>query len=429
MSVTIVVGGQWGDEGKGKIVDLLSNHADIVARYQGGANAGHSIVLKGERYVLHLIPSGILHPQTTCIIGNGVVLDPEVLFQEIEFLASKGINVSGRLLISHRAHLIMPYHKLLDQAQEDQSALEKIGTTGRGIGPAYVDKVNRSGIRIVDLLDQDTLIHKIQMNINQKNQILEKIYQRERLDAEMIMQQYLSFDKKMDSFITDTSIFLNEAIRNNKRILIEGAQGTFLDIDFGTYPYVTSSNPIAGGACIGLGIGPTRIDQVIGIVKAYTTRVGHGPFPTEFSEQMSQQMRELGAEFGSTTGRPRRCGWFDAVMVSYATKINGFDYLALTKLDVLDSLAEIKICIAYNLGQKRITNFPADIKTLENCIPEYITIPGWNTSTQHVRTYHDLPINAKRYVELLEKIIGIPIAVISVGPDREQTIFKHEFSI
>ncbi|MDZ7333983.1 MAG: adenylosuccinate synthase [candidate division KSB1 bacterium] len=429
MSVTIVVGGQWGDEGKGKIVDLLSSNADIVARYQGGANAGHSIVLRGERYVLHLIPSGILHPQTICIIGNGVVLDPDVLFQEMDFLASRGISASGRLLISHRAHLIMPYHKLLDQAQENQSILDRIGTTGRGIGPAYVDKVNRSGIRIVDLLDQETLIHKIQMNINQKNQILEKIYQRERLDAEMIMQEYLSFDKKMDSFITDTSIFLDDAIRNNKRILIEGAQGTFLDIDFGTYPYVTSSNPIAGGACIGLGIGPTRIDQVIGIVKAYTTRVGHGPFPTEFSEQMSLQMRELGAEFGSTTGRPRRCGWFDAVMVNYATKINGFDYLALTKLDVLDSLAEIKICIAYHLGQKRITNFPADIKTLEHCIPEYITIPGWNASTQHVRRYQDLPDNARKYIELIEKIIGIPIAVISVGPDREQTIFKHEILI
>ncbi len=429
MSVTVVVGGQWGDEGKGKIVDLLSSRAEIVARYQGGANAGHSIVLKDERYVLHLIPSGILHPHTICVIGNGVVLDPEVLFQEIDFLASKGINVAGRLLISHRAHLIMPYHKLLDQAQEDQSALEKIGTTGRGIGPAYVDKVNRFGIRIVDLLDQDTLIHKIQLNIAQKNQILEKIYQRERLDAEMIMQQYLSFDKKMDSFITDTSIFLDDAIRNNKKILVEGAQGTFLDIDFGTYPYVTSSSPIAGGACIGLGIGPTRINKVIGIVKAYTTRVGHGPFPTEFPEQMSQQMRELGEEFGATTGRPRRCGWFDAVMAKYATRINGFDCLALTKLDVLDTLDEIQICVAYQLGQKRITNFPADVKTLEQCVPEYISIPGWCISTRNVRAYHDLPANAKRYIELLESITGVPIGIISVGPDREQTIFKHEISI
>ncbi len=429
MSVTIVVGGQWGDEGKGKIVDLLSKQADIVARYQGGANAGHSIVLKGERYVLHLIPSGILHPQTTCIIGNGVVLDPEVLFEEIDFLASKGVSVSGRLLISHRAHLIMPYHKLLDHAQEDQSNLEKIGTTGRGIGPAYVDKVNRSGIRIVDLLDQDTLIHKIQQNIDQKNQILEKIYQRSRLDAEKIMEQYLSFDKKMDSFITDTSIFLDDAIRSQKKILVEGAQGTFLDIDFGTYPYVTSSSPIAGGACIGLGIGPTRVDRVIGIVKAYTTRVGHGPFPTEFSEQMSQHMRELGGEFGATTGRPRRCGWFDAVMVRYAARINGLDCLALTKLDVLDTFNEIKICVAYHLGQKRILNFPADLKSLEQCDPEYLTVPGWKVSTQHARTYHDLPENAKRYIELLETMIGIPIAIVSVGPDREQTIFRQEFSL
>lgn len=429
MSVTIVTGSQWGDEGKGKIVDLLSKDADVVARYQGGANAGHSIVLKGEKYILHLIPSGILHPQTTCIIGNGVVIDPVVLFDEIKLLESKGIKVSGRLLISHRAHLIMPYHKLLDQAQEDLSTEDKIGTTGRGIGPAYVDKVNRTGIRIVDLLDRKTLIHKIQLNINQKNQILEKIYQRSRLDAAEITQQYLAFDKKMDEYITDISIFMDQAIQDGKKILIEGAQGTLLDIDLGTYPYVTSSNPISGGACTGLGIGPTRIDRVIGIIKAYTTRVGQGPFPTEFLEDMSDRMRNLGDEYGATTGRPRRCGWFDAVIANYAVRVNGLYCFAFTKLDVLDTLSEIKICVAYYLKNKRITNFPADLKTLMQCQPEYITVPGWRVSTKDIRQYQDLPENAQKYVKTIESVVGIPISIISVGPDREQTMIREKFRL
>jgi adenylosuccinate synthase len=429
MSVNVIVGSQWGDEGKGKIVDLLSKDADVVARYQGGANAGHSIVLKGEKFILHLIPSGILNPQTTCIIGNGVVIDPVVLLEEIELLESKGIKVSGRLLISHQAHLIMPYHKLLDQAQENLSSEDKIGTTGRGIGPAYVDKVNRTGIRIVDLLDRETLINKIQSNINQKNQILEKIYQRNRLDAESVTEQYLSYDEKMDEYITDISIFMDQAIQDRKKILIEGAQGTLLDIDFGTYPYVTSSNPISGGACTGLGFGPTRINRVIGIIKAYTTRVGHGPFPTEYSGEMSEQMRELGEEYGATTGRPRRCGWFDAVIANYAARINGLDSFALTKLDVLDTLAEIKICIAYHFDNKQITNFPADLKTLKQCRPEYITVPGWGVSTKNIRDYDSLPENAKKYVETIESIVGIPIALISVGPDRDQTIFREHFKL
>lgn len=428
MSVDIIVGSQWGDEGKGKIVDLLSKDADVVARYQGGANAGHSIVLNGEKYILHLIPSGILHSQTTCIIGNGVVIDPVVLLEEIFFLESKGISVSGRLLVSHRAHLIMPYHKLLDQAQEDISIEDKIGTTGRGIGPAYVDKINRTGIRIVDLLDKETLTHKIQLNISQKNQILEKIYQRDRLDAEAITQQYLSFDKKMDEYITDISIYMDHAIRNEKKILIEGAQGTLLDIDFGTYPFVTSSNPVSGGACTGLGIGPTSIHRSIGIIKAYTTRVGQGPFPTEFSGDMSETMRELGDEYGATTGRPRRCGWFDAVIANYAVRINGLNCFALTKLDVLDTLSEIKICIAYRLGKKQITNFPADLTTLKNCQPEYITVPGWNSPTTGIKSYTDLPCNAKNYIEKIENLVQIPISIISVGPDRNQTIIRDSFS-
>ncbi len=429
MSVTIIIGSQWGDEGKGKIVDLLSKDAEIVARYQGGANAGHSIVLKGEKFILHLIPSGILNNQTICVIGNGVVIDPIALFDEIQFLETKGIKISGRLLISHRAHLIMPYHKMLDQAQEDSSIDDKIGTTGRGIGPAYVDKLNRTGIRIVDLLDRETLTHKIQQNINQKNQILEKIYKRDRLDVDAITQQYLSFDKRMDEYITDISIFLDQAICDKKKILIEGAQGTLLDIDFGTYPYVTSSNPTSGGACAGLGIGPTRIDHVIGIIKAYTTRVGHGPFPTEFSNDLSFQMRELGDEYGATTGRPRRCGWFDAVIAKYAARINGFDSFALTKLDVLDTFSKIKICTAYQLNEKRIINFPADLKSLNQCKPIYITLPGWNAATHEIRSYHKLPENARRYIETIESLIGIPITIISVGPDREQTIYREKFEL
>lgn len=429
MSIDVIVGCQWGDEGKGKIVDLLSKSADIVARYQGGANAGHSIVLHGEKYVLHLVPSGILHPQTVCIIGNGVVVDPAVLFNEIQILESKGIKVSGRLLISHRAHLIMPYHKLLDQAQEDFSSQDKIGTTGRGIGPAYVDKVNRTGIRIVDFLDRETLIHKIQLNIRHQNQILEKIYQRERLDAEAITREYLSYDDKIADYITDVSIYIEQAIKSNQKILVEGAQGTLLDIDFGTYPYVTSSNPTSGGACTGLGIGPTRISRVIGILKAYTTRVGQGPFPTEFAPDLSDQIRELGDEYGATTGRPRRCGWFDAVIANYAARINGVDCFALTKLDVLDTIPAIKICTAYNFGRRRITSFPAELNILKRCQPEYITLPGWNTPLTDIRNYQALPVNAQRYIETIESLVGIQVRIISVGPDRDQTIICDRFKI
>lgn len=429
MAVTVIVGAQWGDEGKGKIVDLLSKDADVVARYQGGANAGHTIVFEGKKYILHLIPSGILHSQTTCVIGNGVVIDPVVLLEEIELLKSMGIEVAGRLLISHQAHVIMPYHKLFDQTQEDHSSATKIGTTGRGIGPAYVDKFNRTGIRVVDLLDENFLRDKIRLNLKQKNEILKKIYNKEQLDAEAITRQYLSFDTKMDEFITDISVYMNDAIDAGKKIVIEGAQGTLLDIDFGTYPYVTSSNPTSGGACVGLGIGPTRINHVIGIQKAYTTRVGEGPFPTEFSDDMAVQMRELGDEFGATTGRPRRCGWFDAVIAKYAVRINGLDCLALTKLDVLDTFKEINICVAYRYGNKRIVNFPAELKTLQQSHPEYITVPGWNQPTKHINTFDALPENAKRYVATIESIVGVPIRIISVGPDREQTIKRDIFAL
>ncbi|MFQ5866241.1 MAG: adenylosuccinate synthase [bacterium] len=422
MPVRVIVGTQWGDEGKGKIVDLLSKEVDIVARYQGGANAGHTVVIDGEKFILHLIPSGILHQNTTCIIGNGVVIDPIALLEEIALLESKGIRVNGRLLISHRAHLIMPYHKLLDQAKEHKDAEHKIGTTGRGIGPAYVDKVNRMGIRIVDLLDRETLKAKLRRNIEEKNQILKKIYEREELDVQHIINEYVEFDKKIDPYVKDVSTYVNAAIRQEKEILLEGAQGTLLDIDFGTYPFVTSSSPTSGGACSGVGIGPTKIDSVMGVIKAYTTRVGMGPFPTEITDE-TINLRELGDEFGATTGRPRRCGWFDAVIANFAVQVNGLDSFALTKLDVLDTLEELKICVAYKYNGKIITSFPSEMRILENCEPVYETFRGWQESTSKVRRYEDLPVDARTYLEAIMELTRTKLSIISVGSERDETIF------
>jgi adenylosuccinate synthase len=422
MSVKIVVGAQWGDEGKGKIVDLLSEKVDIVARYQGGANAGHTVVINGEKYVLHLIPSGILQEKTICVIGNGVVIDPVALLDEIAWLESKGIRVSGRLLISHRAHLIMPYHKILDQAKEAKDAQQKIGTTGRGIGPAYVDKVNRMGIRIIDLLNRETLKTKLRRNIEEKNEILKKIYGAEALDVDQIINEYLEFDQKIDPYIKDVSAYLNEAITQGKSILLEGAQGTLLDVDFGTYPYVTSSTPTSGGACTGVGIGPTKVDAVLGVIKAYTTRVGMGPFPTEISDDEKVGLRELGDEYGATTGRPRRCGWFDAVIANYAVQVNGIDSFALTKLDVLDFLEEIKICVAYKYEAKIIKSFPSELQILENCQPVYESFPGWLSSTRGVREFDDLPRNAKQYLSAIQDLTNTRLEIISVGSGRDETI-------
>ncbi|MCI0697086.1 adenylosuccinate synthase [candidate division KSB1 bacterium] len=422
MSVQVIVGAQWGDEGKGKIVDLLSDEVDIVARYQGGANAGHTVVIGGEKFVLHLIPSGILQPHTTCVIGNGVVIDPAALMHEIELLTQKGAQVQGRLLISHRAHLVMPYHKLLDQTKEESSPQGKIGTTGRGIGPAYVDKAHRMGIRIVDLLDTAMLREKIQQNLQEKNAILNAVYGKAPLDAEAILQEYRQFDESIDPFITDTARYLNEAIAEGKKILCEGAQGSLLDMDFGTYPYVTSSNPTSGGACTGLGIGPTKINSVLGVIKAYTTRVGMGPFPTEMQDAVGEHLRKLGNEFGATTGRPRRCGWFDAVVANYSAQINGIGAWALTKLDVLDTFAEIKLCTAYRYRGKELKTFPAEIHILENCEPVYETFPGWQQPTSTARKFQDLPKPAQNYLNAIEQITKISIKIISVGSDREQTI-------
>ena len=423
MSVQIIVGAQWGDEGKGKIVDLLSEKMDIVARYQGGPNAGHTVVINGQEIILHQIPSGILRPHTTCVIGNGVVIDPIVLLDEINFLKEKGIKVNGRLLISHRAHLIMPYHKQLDQTKEKSDAFTKIGTTGRGIGPAYVDKYDRCGIRIVDLLDDNTLRRKLVENIAAKNRIFEHILGDKKMDADSIIEDYMEFDKNIDDYVTDTSVFLNKAIDEGKEVLLEGAQGTMLDIDFGTYPFVTSSNPIAGGACTGLGIGPTKIDSVLGITKAYTTRVGMGPLPTEFDQQFSEKVRQLGGEFGATTGRPRRCGWFDAVVVRHAVLVNGITSLAITKLDVLDTLEEIKICTGYRYEGKEITNFPAEPWKQQAVQPVYETHPGWLQSTQDARSIDELPKNARSYLDRISELTGTNISIVSVGSDRKQTIF------
>lgn len=422
MPVTIVVGAQWGDEGKGKIVDLLSPNMDIVVRYQGGANAGHTVVYDRKQFILHQIPTGILQPNTICIIGSGVVIDPVGLMHEIELLKKEGIEVSDRLFISHKAHLIMPYHKLLDQIGEEKEGEDKIGTTGRGIGPAYVDKYSRCGIRIVDLLDRDVLREKLLKNIQAKNLLLKHIYDKEELEPDKIISEYLEFDRKMDEFITDTSLYINRAIKDGKKILLEGAQGTLLDIDYGTYPYVTSSHPISGGACIGVGIGPTKIDKVIGVMKAYTTRVGFGPFPTEFDEEFGNHIRNIGSEYGATTGRPRRCGWLDIVIARYAARVNGIDKFAITKLDVLDTLETINICTHYRYKEKVIEHFPSESNILNEAEPVYEKLPGWCTSTQKCRAISGLPENARLYLEKIEELTEVPIEIISVGSDRQNTI-------
>jgi adenylosuccinate synthase len=426
MPVTIILGAQWGDEGKGKIVDLLSAKAEVVARYQGGPNAGHTVVVDEEEIVLHQIPSGILHPHTRCIIGNGVVIDPVILMEEVDFLKSKGVQVDGRLFISHRAHLIMPYHKLLDTSRESAEGSSRIGTTGRGIGPAYVDKYDRCGIRIVDLLDRTTLADKLLKNLENKNKVLQLIYDRDSMDTEKIIQDYLEFDRRIDTYVKDTTVLINRAIDAGEEVLIEGAQGTMLDVDFGTYPYVTSSNPIAGGACTGLGVGPTKIDKVLGVVKAYTTRVGMGPMPTEFGTEFGDKMRELGSEYGATTGRPRRCGWFDAVVVRMAAMVNGLTHLAITKLDVLDTLDEIKICTGYSYKGKVMEHYPAEIWIQEALEPVYESHPGWKSSTQSARSFGELPVNAQKYLRRLSELTRTPISIVSVGSKRSQTLFMEE---
>ncbi len=422
MSVKVIVGAQWGDEGKGKIVDLLSQNVDIVARYQGGANAGHTVVVGDKTYVLHLIPSGILHPGVVCVIGNGVVLDPQAFLDEVAFLESLNIEVRGRLFISHNAHLIMPYHKLIDSLKEQGAT--KIGTTGRGIGPAYIDKFARVGVKIVDLLHRDVLVKKIRSNIEDKNQLLSKIYHSSEIDVDEIVDKYLQYDKQLDEFITDTSFYLSQELKAGKRVLAEGAQGAMLDVDFGTYPYVTSSNPTSGGACTGLGIPPTAVESIAGVAKAYTTRVGNGPFPTEQSNDIGEKLRKIGGEFGATTGRPRRCGWLDLFSLKYSVMVNGIGEVALTKLDVLDEFDEINVCVGYKYGGKRLKSFPLDLCTIEDIEPVYETLPGWKSRIADARSYNDLPVNCRSYVGYIEKYLEAPVKFVSVGATRSQTVSR-----
>lgn len=421
-SVWIILGAQWGDEGKGKIVDLLSESADIVVRYQGGANAGHTVCFNGKTYILHLLPSGVFHPNVTCVIGNGVVLDPIALLDEIEMVKTAGVDISGRFLISHNAHLIMPYHKLLDRLSEQGE--DKIGTTGKGIGPAYVDKYARIGIRVADLLDVDILRKKLRKNIELKNEILEKIYGVQKFNIDKMINEYIEFGKKISQFVIDTAIYLNKAISEKKKILLEGAQGTLLDVDHGTYPYVTSSNPTAGGASTGSGIPPMKINGVIGVIKAYTTKVGEGPFPTELKDGLGDYIRRKGNEYGATTGRPRRCGWLDIVSLRHSIMINGIQNLALTKLDVLSELDEIKICVAYEINGKKLENFPTNPTTLENVTPVYERFKGWKREISNVKSYSEFPSETREFIEAIEELTEVKISIISIGPDRKQTVFK-----
>jgi len=421
----IVIGAQWGDEGKGKITDLLSKSADIVVRYQGGVNAGHTIVVQGQTFKLHLIPSGILYPETECIIGCGTVIDPQVLIEELDQLEK--FNISTRnLLISETAHVTMPYHRLIDQASEERRGSHKIGTTGRGIGPTYADKSERTGIRVLDLMNASGLRKQLQWAINYKNVILEKLYNLPPLDPEAVIQQYLEYAERLRPHVVDTSLKIYDAIQRRRNILFEGAQGTLLDLDHGTYPYVTSSNPVAGGACVGAGVGPTMIDRVIGVAKAYTTRVGEGPFPTELDGKVGELLCDRGAEFGTTTGRKRRCGWFDAVIGRYAVRINGMDCLAITKLDVLDELEEIKVCVAYEIDGQRCEDFPSSARRFAECRPIFKTMPGWQQSTAHCRSLSDLPRQALDYLKFLAELMEVPIAIVSLGASRDQTIIVED---
>ena len=426
MSVFVVVGMQWGDEGKGKIIDLLTEQADVVARYQGGHNAGHTIIFDGNKYILHLIPSGIFRAGKKCVIGNGVVIDPAALAEEMQMLKTVGFDYEGRLLISDRANIILPYHRISDLRKEGASGSRKIGTTGRGIGPSYSDKIARVGLRTCDFLDASQLQETIKSNYEEKKKILKNLYGEDLPDLCEIVDQMLKHRDRIAPFIGNTQSFLRDQIAEGKKILCEGAQGTMLDIDHGTYPFVTSSNSTAGGACTGLGIPPNRISRVIGVIKAYTTRVGEGPFPTELHDGYGDQLRKDGDEFGSTTGRPRRCGWFDAVVGKYAVELNGIDAVTLTKIDVLDQLETIRVCTGYRHNGKAVEGMPARLDVLEQCEPVYTEYPGWKAKSSGIRSFGKLPDNAKRYVDGLQDHLGVEIPLISTGPGREETILRGD---
>ena len=418
----VIIGAQWGDEGKGKIVDILARDADLVVRYQGGSNAGHTVINERGTYVFHLIPSGILYKGTTCVIGNGVVVDPGSLIEEMDHLQSKGITIGKNFAVSHRAHLILPYHKAIDRASEQSKGSRKIGTTGRGIGPSYADKMARIGIRTGDLLNPPLFRKKLEENLVEMNWFLKRLHKVETFQVDKVFNQYMGYTERLKSHIVDTTPLLNRAIEKNKTVLFEGAQGTHLDVDFGTYPYVTSSSSTAGGACTGTGVGPTMIDAVMGIAKVYTTRVGSGPFPTELTDEIGQQLQERGREFGSTTGRARRCGWFDAVLVRHAAQVNGLTSLAVTKLDVLDGCKEVRLCTGYRYGGVIYKDMPADLEALTNCVPVYQRMKGWTTSTTGATRYKQLPVEAKRYLSRIEELADCRIDMISTGSRRAETI-------
>ena len=426
MSTVVIVGTQWGDEGKGKIVDFLTEKADVVARYQGGNNAGHTVVIKNEKYILHLIPSGVLHKNKKCIIGNGVVIDPAALIEEMDGLKKRGININKNLLISKNANVIMPYHIALDKGNENKKGNKKIGTTGRGIGPSYTDKIARFGIRMMDLLSPEVFKEKLKANLSAANFLLENLYKTAPLSENEIYKQYMKYAERLAPYIADTDLIINKEITSGKKLLFEGAQGTLLDIDHGTYPFVTSSNTIAGGACTGLGVGPTKIKKVLGVVKAYTTRVGEGPFPTELKDSLGEALRQKGGEFGATTGRPRRCGWLDILILKHAIRINGLTGLAITKLDILDGFDKLKICVGYKYKGKRYTEFPKEIDVLNNCTPVYETVEGWKESTLGIKDFNRLPANAKKYIRTIEKMLDIKVHIISTGQKRDEIIVLKE---
>jgi len=422
----VLLGAQWGDEGKGKATDLLGGSVDYVVRYQGGNNAGHTVVVGDQKYALHLLPSGILSPGCTPVIGNGVVVDPSVLLSELSGLQERGVDTS-KLLVSGNAHLITPYHATLDKTTERFLGKRRIGTTGRGIGPTYADKINRVGIRVQDLFDESILMQKVEAALDFKNQVLAKLYNRRAISAQQVVEELLGYAEQIKGYVADTTLILNRAIDENKVVLFEGGQGTLLDVDHGTYPFVTSSNPTAGGACTGSGVGPTKISRVIGILKAYTTRVGAGPFPTELFDEDGEALRRIGGEFGVTTGRNRRCGWFDAVIARYATRVNGLTDFFLTKLDVLTGWERIPVCVAYEIDGERTTELPYNQSDFHHAKPVYEYLPGWSEDITKAKTFADLPKNAQAYVKALEEMSGAPISAIGVGPGRDETIQINSF--
>lgn len=426
MSCSLILGAQWGDEGKGKVVDLYTEEADVVVRFSGGHNAGHTVVIKGEKYILHLIPSGIMHDGKINIIGNGVVIDPEALIDEINDLKARGIKFDGRFFVSKRAHLIMPYHKIFDKHSEAKKGSKKIGTTGRGIGPSYADKMARVGLRICDLYDEEVLREKVFQNVEEVNLIATKIHGLDALDPMEVFESYRKYGEMIKPYVAETSYLINRLYSEGKKIMLEGAQGTLLDVDHGTYPFVTSSNPTAGGAFTGTGLAPQSLNNVVGVLKAYTTRVGSGPFPTELNDDTGQKLRDIGGEYGATTGRPRRCGWLDLVAAKYAKMLSGINYIALTKLDVLTGFEKIKVCVGYEYNGKVFDTFPPEIKILENLTPVYKEFDGWSEDISKVRAYDELPANAKKYLEFIKENLDIEYALISLGTDREETIILNK---